>query len=145
MLQSFNNPPFSVVCPLLFAPVALASSVGLRRLWEHSPLPLIKEQSRALNVDGEVDVLREAVNQPMGLGERGAALEAEALRELLICAKDLRGPDHPDVLLKQLGRPAGFGGSHEPAAAPAPVCSAAPAPALWCRSDCAREGRNGRG
>jgi len=38
-----------------------------------------------LNVDGEVDVLREAVNQPMGLGERGAALEGEALQELLIC------------------------------------------------------------
>ena len=65
-----------------------------------------------LNVDGEVDVLREAVNQPMGLGERGAALEGEALQELLICAKDLQGPDHPDVLLKQKGRPAGFGSSH---------------------------------
>ena len=30
-----------------------------------------------LNVDGEVDVLREAVNQPMGLGEGGSALEGE--------------------------------------------------------------------
>ena len=65
-----------------------------------------------LNVDRELDVLAEAVDQPMGLGERGAALEAEALRELLICPKDLRGPDHPDVLLQQLGRPAGFCSSH---------------------------------
>ena len=65
-----------------------------------------------LNVDGEVDVLREAVNQLMGLGERGAALDGEALQELLIFAKDLQGPDHPDVLLKQKGRPAGFGSSH---------------------------------
>jgi hypothetical protein len=32
-----------------------------------------------LNVDGEVDVLREAVNQPMGLGEGGSALEGEGL------------------------------------------------------------------
>ena len=65
-----------------------------------------------LNVDGEVNVLRKAVNQPMGLGERGSALEGEALQELLICAKDLQGPNHPDVLLKQKGRPAGFGSSH---------------------------------
>ena len=36
----------------------------------------------------------------------------QAQQELLICAKDLQGPDHPDVLLKQIGRPAGFGSSH---------------------------------
>jgi hypothetical protein len=66
----------------------------------------------ALNVQGEVDVLRKAIDEPMGLGEGGAALEGEALQELLICAKDLQGPDHPDVLLKQKGRPAGFGSSH---------------------------------
>jgi hypothetical protein len=51
MLQSFNNCPFSSACPLLSAPVALASSVGLRRLWEQCPLPLIKEQSRAVRFD----------------------------------------------------------------------------------------------
>ena len=48
----------------------------------------------------------------MGLGERGSALEGEALQELLICAKDLQGPDHPDVFFQQVGRPAGFGSSH---------------------------------
>ena len=39
-------------------------------------------------------------------------VDGEALQELLICAKDLQGPNHPDVLLKQIGRPAGFGSSH---------------------------------
>ena len=49
----------------------------------------------------QVDIRSEVLN-----------IEGEALQELLICAKDLQGPDHPDVFFPQIGRPAGLGSSH---------------------------------
>jgi hypothetical protein len=68
MLQSFNNPPFSVVCPLLFAPVALASSVGLRRLWEKC------------QVSGRRSIGRLWIPGPSAAGRAGSAADPPRLR-----------------------------------------------------------------
>ena len=51
-----------------------------------------------LNVEGQINVLRKALDQPMGLGERRAPFEGEGGEQLLVCPECLQRPDHPDVL-----------------------------------------------
>jgi len=66
-----------------------------------------------LNVEGVVDVLGEAVDQPIGLRERGAPFESEGGEQLLVCPQDLmQGPEHLDVLFQRVGQPAAFRSSH---------------------------------
>lgn len=55
----------------------------------------------ALGVQREVDLLRQAIDEPMGLGEGGAALEGGAAQQQLVGPRDLGGPDHPDDLFDQ--------------------------------------------
>ena len=57
------------------------------------------------DVIGEVDVLGEAQNGPICLGQRRAALEDER-RADGVSEQHLESPDDPDVLFQQVGRPA---------------------------------------
>ena len=61
------------------------------------------------NVVGEVDILGEASNRPVGLGQRRTSLEDERCPERAR-EQGLECPHDPDVLFQQIGGPAGRAG-----------------------------------
>ena len=66
---------------------SLAACLGLGGVGSGGQVNLGPE---VLNVEGQIDVLGKALDQPMGLGERGAPFEGEGGEQLLVCPEALQ-------------------------------------------------------